>query len=385
MNIGFIAVNDKPTVPFSSGGTEVFTATLISELVKKGHHIFLFACGGSYVCGSELIQSTDFPLSKIQENLLKNEKWEMDWFNREIISNMLSLRNIVKAKQYENQIDVFHDNTASPVIGATLDLFNKPVVSTLHMPITNIYKYNLTSQYVDHINTHYVAVSRFQQKHFPMAKDYIYNGINLTPYMNLEGNQHQDIAWIGRLDPSTPKGLDEAIIASKRIGKELNYVGFVENDAYYNQIILPLLSTTIHKKPQFCSLRDKAQFYYAAKATLLPIQCEESFGLTLVESMAAGTPVVAYAKGAIPEIIVDGQTGFIVNESENDIRGEWITKSYGKDGLCEALERIYSMPDAVYKEMRKNCIEHVKNNFTALHMAEKYEKLYANLIENSIR
>lgn len=380
MNIGFIAVNDKPTIALSSGGTEVFTAVLISELVKKGHKIYLFASGDSYVDGAQLVKSTDVSLSEIQNRLKTDEKWEMDWLSREMISNMLSLRNVVMAKKCEDVIDIFHDNTGSPIIGASLDLLQKPVVSTLHMPVTNIYNFRLASQYVTHDNVHYVAVSKYQKKQFSMASYFIYNGIKLDDYMNLLGNQHHDIAWIGRIDPSTPKGLDDAIKAAKITGKSLNYVGFIESNDYYNKRILPLLNEAIHQKPQFKSLQEKANFYYSAKVTLLPIQCEESFGLTLVESMAAGTPVIAYAKGAVPEIVKDGETGFLVNASEDDIRGNWITKSYGLEGLCEALERLYNMSERQYSEMRKNCIANVCDNFTASRMADQYESLYTELI-----
>lgn len=379
MNIGFIAVNDKPTVALSSGGTEVFTATLISELVKKGHKIYLFASGDSYVAGAQLVKSADLPLSEIQNKLKTDEKWEMDCMNREMISNMLSFRNVVMAKKYEDVIDIFHDNTASPIIGASLDLLKKPVVSTLHMPVTNIYKFQLVSQYVTHANVHYVAVSQYQKKQFSMASHFIHNGIKLDAYMDLVGNQHDDIAWIGRIDPYTPKGLDDAIKVSKITGHSLNYVGFIENNDYYSKTIFPLLNGAIHQKPQFKSPQEKANFYHSAKVTLLPVQCEESFGLTLVESMAAGTPVIAYAKGAIPEIIKDGETGFIVNASKDDIRGNWITKSYGLEGLCEALERLYNMSERQYSEMRKNCITHVYNNFTASRMADQYEALYTKL------
>lgn len=124
-------------------------------------------------------------------------------------------------------------------------------------------------------------------------------------------------------------------------------------------------------------------FYHSAKVTLLPIQCEESFGLTLVESMAAGTPVIAYAKGAIPEIIKDGETGFIVNASKDDIRGNWITKAYGLEGLCEALQRLYNMSPIRYLEMRKNCVRHVNDNFKASRMVDQYEALYAELISQN--
>lgn len=96
--------------------------------------------------------------------------------------------------------------------------------------------------------------------------------------------------------------------------------------------------------------------------------------------MSCGTPIIAYAKGAIPEIIDDGVTGFIVNSSDDDIRGEWIVKKTGVDGLCEAIEKIYSMPEGEYQKMRQNCRTHVEKNFTARRMVEEYLKIYKEVV-----
>lgn len=125
----------------------------------------------------------------------------------------------------------------------------------------------------------------------PTASKLIYNGISITPYLKSDDIQWKDdrIVWIGRIDPSTPKGLDEAIITAKSCGVELEYVGFVENGAYYDEKIKPLLSKNIKKLEQFKSIAEKVSFYKRAKLTLLPIQWEEPFGLTFIESMAAGT------------------------------------------------------------------------------------------------
>ena len=92
--------------------------------------------------------------------------------------------------------------------------------------------------------------------------------------------------------------------------------------------------------------------------------------------MACGTPVVAYARGSVPEIVKDGETGFLVNPSEADIRGDWVIKKTGIDGLCEAIEKIYSMSEKEYQKMRLNCRSLVEKSFSASRMAEKYLKIY---------
>lgn len=102
----------------------------------------------------------------------------------------------------------------------------------------------------------------------------------------------------------------------------------------------------------------------------------------MIEAMACGTPVVAYARGSVPEVIKDGETGFIVNSSEEDKRGDWIVKKTGIEGLCEAVEKIYSMPEEQYRQMRRNCRTHVEKNFTVERMVGEYEKVYNQILSS---
>ena len=101
----------------------------------------------------------------------------------------------------------------------------------------------------------------------------------------------------------------------------------------------------------------------------------------MAESMACGTPVIAFARGSVPEVIKDGETGFIVNPSNTDIRGDFIIKKTGFEGLCEAVEKIYSTPDKEYKKMRLNCRAHVEKNFAMERMVDNYEKVYQEIIK----
>jgi glycosyltransferase involved in cell wall biosynthesis len=130
--------------------------------------------------------------------------------------------------------------------------------------------------------------------------------------------------------------------------------------------------------------RDEAlELFKRSKAFLFPVQWEEPFGLVMIESMACGTPVIAFARGSVPEIIKDGETGLIVNPSDGDIRGNWLVKKTGIEGLCEAIDKIYSLPVGQYQQMRRNCRSLVEKNFTVEKMVNEYEKVYQQILAQS--
>ena len=129
----------------------------------------------------------------------------------------------------------------------------------------------------------------------------------------------------------------------------------------------------------------KYDFLGNAKAFLFPIHWEEPFGLVMVEAMACGTPVVAYNRGSVPEIVKDGVTGFIVDPPEedlnsqisnhNDQQGSWIIKKRGIEGLVEAVRRISEID-------RKACKKHVEEHFTVDHMVDGYIDVYRKILDN---
>lgn len=102
-----------------------------------------------------------------------------------------------------------------------------------------------------------------------------------------------------------------------------------------------------------------------------------------IEAMATGSPVVTFARGSAPEIIVDGETGFLVNQSDEYIRGNWIIKKTGVEGLCEAVNKIYSMPDDQYRKMRQAARRRVEENFTVEKMVEGYENVYIKVLHGA--
>lgn len=380
MNIGLISINNKPTTKLSEGGTEVFTSLLAEELIKRGNNVYIFGSQNSYIDKAHNI-STSLPRNEIED--LLQRKYNVSLNNNELqnIYYMLCLRNISFAKKYEKKIDVFHDNTSSPIIQSVLDIINKPVISSLHMPVDNLRKYEDIFRYLIHDNVFYVATSKYQQKLLNFNTQLIYNGIPLNDYNNVKYQKKDHYSWIGRVDCIADKGLKDAIIACKKNKYTLYYRAFIEDENFYEKEIKFELDNNCIFVNSFSSLQEKIEFYGEAKALINPIKWEEPFGLTMIEAMAVGTPVIAYARGAAPEIIIDGKTGFLVNSSNNEIRGNWIIRKTGVEGLMEAIEKIESMTDNQYAHMCHNCCEEVKNKFSIEKMVDQYEILYQKVIK----
>ena len=252
-----------------------------------------------------------------------------------------------------------------------------PIVVTIHsVPevkeiVSDVVKnYNFDDRF-------FVSISDKQREFFPYSfTSTVYNGIDLNLFkFNEDGGD--DMIFTGRLRKI--KGIREAIETAIRTKKKLTFHGKTSSEnAFVQSEIDPLVNqhSDLISYLGFIARAKLEEFYGQGKLILVPIQWEEPFGLVMIEAMACGTPVIAFAKGSVPEVIKDGVTGFIVNSSDKDIRGDWIIKKTGIEGLCEAVEKIYAMPKEEYLKMRKNCREHVEAYFTVENMADNYEKVY---------
>ena len=216
--------------------------------------------------------------------------------------------------------------------------------------------------------------------------DTIYHGLDLIN-LAFEDSKFLDyISFIGRIVPE--KGVDQAIQVAKKLSLKL-YIATSRVDTanynYYQTKIKPFIDSGRIKEVGFVKDKQKSKFLGLARCLLFPIKWEEPFGLVMIESMACGTPVVAFAQGSVPEVIKDGETGFIVNLSETDKRGDWIVKKTGVEGFTEAVKRIYTLPEQKYKKMRRACRAHVEKNFTVEKMVEGYEKVYHKILNSKIQ
>lgn len=374
-----IAIINPPWIrlpPFGYGGRERVVFDIVEGMVKKGHDVTLFATGDSRVSS------------------------KLDFFYPKALGNNFNIKlnpyNLLNHLQYSlkkigSNFDIVHFHMAGIALYFA-SFLKTPFVFTLH---GSYFKNQEHDQFgiiesgreglIQFKEYSYISISN-NQREGAVELNYvktIYNSITLSEFEFTESNQH-DMVWLGRI--TYTKGLDIAIEVAKRTKKILNIASYIDpaEKGYFEQKIKPFLDTGFTRTfEEVKEIKAKSGFLGSAKIFMMPIRWDEPFGIVMIEAMATGTPVVAFARGSVPEVMKDGETGFIVNFSEEDKRGNWIIKKTGIDGFCEAVERIYSMPEDQYRQMRKNCRTHVEKNFTVEKMVDEYEKAYQQILDSS--
>lgn len=377
MKIAMISSISKPTTPDTHGGQEVWAASFINESVKRAHTFDLYAIKNSIsipnVVNLITIYEKGVDEIKKDEFFLNHTASDIDRVN-----SALWGKSSILLKENEEKYDFIIDSSGYVLFSVNAGLYKKPVIIIGHFPATQRHlaflKYFGISK-----NAYIVLPTKFQYNLLPYIPSnqrfMIPHGIDISRY-DFQPDNKTKLLWYGRIDPTKNKGLISTISVANKTKHPLEIYVHIEDKKYYDEVIVPLLTSETERK----SPTNKREMFKNAKIYLFPIDWEEPFGLVMIESMAMGTPVVAFAKGSVPEVIKDGETGFIVNPSDDDIRGNWIIKKTGIEGLYEAVERIYAMPEDQYRQMRLNCRKHVEENFTINRMVDEYEKVYRQIL-----
>jgi glycosyltransferase involved in cell wall biosynthesis len=373
-----IAITSPPWIavpPSGYGGIERVVSNVVEGLVRKGHDVTMYATGDS---------KTAAKLAYYYKKGLGNDlSFKLNPFN--LLNHLYHFY-----KDAKNKFDIVHDNIGETALYFA-DLTKTPMVMTLH----GTFNENTQDLFKEYGTVHsikelvqkfkhypYVSISNKQRESLPELNYVatIYNSIILSEFdFNETGGE--DMVWIGRMNYT--KGVDLGIKAAENTKKKYIISSYIDSGdmPFYQKDIEPHLTQGyLARTDEMKDIESKSQFLGNGKLFLFPIRWDEPFGIVMIEAMAVGTPLVAFSMGSVPEVIKDGETGFLVNPSDTDIRGNWITKKTGVDGLCEAIERIYSMPEDQYRKMRKACRDHVIKNFTIERMVEKYEEVYKKLI-----
>jgi glycosyltransferase involved in cell wall biosynthesis len=233
-----------------------------------------------------------------------------------------------------------------------------PVVYTLHDPLQKWHAE--TFKMFDTSNSSCVSISNNQRKaapHLPYCAT-IYDGVDLKAF-SYSPNHDDYLLLAGRL--VADKGVREAVEVARLSGEKLLIIGptYREQMGYFNKYVKPYLNDQIVYLGHVPH-SEIMKYFQRAKALLVPIQWEEPFGMTMVEAMACGTPVIAFRRGAAPEIVRHGTTGFVV------------------DTIAQMVEAIKKIPEI----KRRDCYLHVKKNFSIDKMIDGYEQTFEQTLQN---
>jgi len=349
---------------------------LADAFVDKGHTVRVYSSSSfetkaKVIGGIEELEESNLHSIK---DVWKNSEAQKELTPvREMYEYGLDLVHKAFRDAQEGEIEVLHayDDFIAHYLG---DLCSVPLVFTLHDIIFP--EGTLERWRQQHFNSHQaIAISQAQRiKYENVLKTNvvatIYHGIDPNSFtFNPIGSD--DLLFSGRYLPL--KGVEDAILAALKLGKKLRLASSsnYKSTDYYKQSVEPHLSSPLIEELPYLEKNYRDNVYGNSKAMLLPIKLEESFGMVMVESMLAGTPVVAYGRGSVPEIIIDGKTGFVVDPAE------------GLDGFTKAVEKLYALSDQEYLAMRLNCRKRVEEHFSLEQMISKHELLYQDLISKA--
>ena len=317
-------------------------------LAKKGHKILLFALEGSSV-PQENVRIIEVGKKETLwgrgDEPKTVEKFGVAYKVRLRLANLANA--LSKLIDLKSDYDIILNNLPdeAPLLPIA-NLLGKPFYHVIHLPL-----FPELSELFRKYNTKLISISNAQRKSFPDL-NYIatvYNGVDTNKFTFSPTNDDY-LLYLGSIGKN--KNPKEAILVALETGQKLLIGGRIKDEIYYKEEILPLIDG---KQIQWVGEIDEKGvigLFQKAKAFLFPTLWEEPFGLVMIEAMACGTPVVAFNHGAIPEVVVDGLTGYVVDNHSR---------------MVEAVKKIDRID-------RLACRKHVEKHFTVEKMVDSYEQ-----------
>jgi glycosyltransferase involved in cell wall biosynthesis len=329
--------------PPAYGGTETVISVLTEELVRQGHDVVLCASGDSRTSAT---LRTFYPVSLRSAGLGHS-------------ALQYAIVHVSKSLRHADEFDIIHNHSGPPseIAMAFCHMIDTPMLTTMHNNLSEETRY-IWSSYTGWYN----SISRSQAWRLPRmthARDagIVYNAIDIASFP-FQPEKNDYLLSIGRI--AVEKATHLAIEAARMAGRRLVIAGKISTDdesEYFESEVRPRLGPDI----EYFGEADgpaKRQLFAGASALLQPLQWEEPFGLVMAEAMACGTPVIAFNRGAAPEVVDDGQTGFIVE----DLRE-----------MVEAIGRLDEIDPWA-------CREHVEKRFGPQAMASAYLQVYKKIL-----
>ena len=376
LNVLHVATLNKPITPRQGyGPIETVIGNIHKGLTSLGHRSIV-ACSADSVVTGEKYVTVAKSLGDYCRALVPNGQ-----------ALVLSHLSKVLARAARGDVDIVHmhewlehvdDGSFSPAL---------PIVMTLHVPASHSGFEARVPPALMRAPVHFVAISEYQRRGYadlvPIAKT-VLHGLDVADYpFQQQSDTASYLFSIGRI--TRVKGQDAAIEAARATGSKLILAGCVQSkpddraffeelkrsvdlvvdvgrhpvtSAYYDEVMKPILSCD--RQIVYVGELDteaKKQWYRHARATLFPVRWGEPFGMVLIESLACGTPILAFGQGAVPEIVTHGETGFVVAS---------LAAMVAAVGLVDQIDR-------------RRCRADVAARFSVDRMAKGYADLYRSV------
>ncbi len=340
MRIAQVAPLWERVPPPAYGGIELVVGLLTDELVRRGHDVTLFASGDS------------ISLAKLES--VHPQALRLDPAVKE--HGIYELLQLSRVYERAHEFDIIHSHMGCAPLPYA-NLVKTPTVHTLH----GVFTPDNEKMFMHAKHQPYVSISEAQRD--PRLNlncvATVYNGVDPDSYQFYpKPDEPPYLAFLGRFSPE--KGPHLAIAIAKQTGWRLKMAGKVDivDVAYFEQEIKPHIDGEQIQYLGEANHFQKNALLGGAVAMLFPITWREPFGLVMIESMAAGTPVIAMELGSTPEVIVHGKTGF----------------------LCRTVEDCIAATANVEALDRRACRDHVVKNFSVQHMVDGYEAVYQQIL-----
>jgi glycosyltransferase involved in cell wall biosynthesis len=337
MHIAMLAPIAWRTPPRHYGPWESVASLLTEGLVSRGHDVTLFATADSQTSGTL--------------HAVCPRGYEED---RSLIPKVWECLHISALFEHADAFEIIHNHfdflpltytgmTATPVV-TTIHGFSSPGI----LPVYK--KYNG--------KTFYVSISDTDRSPDLDYIKTIHHGIDIKQF-DFQPAPDDYLLFFGRIHMD--KGTREALNIARACGKKLILAGIIQDQAYYDQYVAPRIDNDKVVFIGSAGPAERNRLLGKACALLHPIQFNEPFGLSVIESMACGTPVIAFSKGAMPELIENAKSGFLVNNVDEAI--ESVSR-------IEEIDRAYC----------RRCVE---RHFTIDRMIDEYIQVYEAVIEKA--
>lgn len=334
MRIAMLAPIAWRTPPRSYGPWELVTSMLTEALVERGVDVTLFAT---------LDSSTSATLAGVVPRPYGDDS--------SIDAKVWEFRHLANLFEQADRFDLIHNQADFPA-HAFSRLIDTPIITTIH-GFSSDRILPMYAEYQDVV--HFVAISEADRHSDLRYAATIHHGIPVDDFpFNPRGSE--DLLFFGRIHPD--KGAVEAIDAARACGRHLNMYGIVQDDNYYKREVAPASEGVWATYHGAVGGTQRLNALGEARALLHLINFDEPFGLSVVEAMACGTPVIASRRGSMPELIEDGVTGFLVESQE------------------EAIDAVQRIDEIDRNRVRRAIVE----RFSIDRMADAYLALYRSIL-----